>query len=283
MAGPIVKWVGGKGRLLPQLRALLPPRAAQRRHVEPFVGGAALFFHRNPRRAVLSDINPSLIAMYRAVRDNLDSVVRHLRRLARSHSTEHYYATRERYNTAPLAADERAATFIYLNKTCFNGLHRVNRRGHFNVPIGRYDHPKILDEAALRLARTRLKGAQLRCGSFEETSARARPGDFVYLDPPYAPVSPTANFTGYAAEGFGPERQLQLRDVFQELDRRGCLVMLSNSAAPSIRKLYRGYSTTMVSAPRSVNSRGDRRGRVAEVVVCNYDAASHGQGAVNHG
>ena len=270
-ARPIIKWVGGKGRLLPQLRTLLPPDVDRRRHVEPFAGGAALFFDRNPKRALLADVNDSLMHMYRAICHELATVVHHLSRLAKRHDKETYYATRERYNRADKASPaERAAMFIYLNKTCFNGLHRVNREGHFNVPIGRYSNPRILDWPALHLAREVLQRTELRCGSFEVTCAGARRGDFVYLDPPYAPVSSTANFTSYASQGFGEVEQVRLRDVFRELDAKGCAVMLSNSDTPLVRALYSEYRIDKVSAPRSVNSRADRRGRITELVVRNY-------------
>lgn len=274
-AAPILKWVGGKGRLLSQLFPLLPAGAAERRHVEPFLGGAAMFFARRPQRALLADVNPELVAMYEAVRDDVDGVVLALSRLAAmGHAKVAYYGVRSRYNalgTARVAAKtERAAMFLYLNKTCFNGLHRVNRRGEFNVPVGRYANPRILDESALRAASAALQTAELRCEPFEALLARARPGDFVYLDPPYAPRTETANFTAYAQSGFGPDAQERLRDVYRELDRRGCRLMLSNSDVPSIRALYAGFQIDVVMAPRMVSCDPKSRAAVSEVVVRNY-------------
>jgi DNA adenine methylase len=266
-----VKWVGGKGRLLGQLLPMLPAGAETMRHVEPFMGGAAMFFARRPTRALLCDVNPALVATYSAVRDDVDKVIAALGRLAAGHSAERYYDIRQQYNTrrdAPAA--ERAAMFIYLNKTCFNGLHRVNRRGDFNVPAGRYKSPRILDEYALRAAARDFGRADLRCQPFEQILSHAKPGDFIYFDPPYEPVSATASFTAYASNGFGREDQVKLRDVFNELDRRGCRLMLSNSDVPFIRQLYRAYKLDIVAAPRAVNCDPTARGLVSEVVVRNY-------------
>jgi DNA adenine methylase len=241
------------------------------RHVEPFIGGGALFFAQRPRRALLCDINASLVATYAAVRDDVEQVIDDLGRLANGHDKSTYYAVRERYNHArKLPACERAAMFIYLNKTCFNGLHRVNQRGEFNVPAGSYVRPRILDTEALRAASAQLQGAELRCASFETLLGTAKPGDFVYFDPPYEPVSLSANFTSYAQQGFGRADQLRLRDVFAALDRRGCRLMLSNSDVPFIRDLYRGFRVDVVSAPRAINCDPTKRGSVNEVVVRNY-------------
>jgi DNA adenine methylase len=268
---PILKWVGGKGRILSQLEPLLPAGVEMMRHVEPFFGGGALFFRRQPKRALIADVNPTLINVYEMVRDEVGAVIVHLEKLAaRGHAKETYYAVRQRYNATKMDDDERAATFIYLNKTCFNGLHRVNRRGEFNVPAGRYKNPKILDAEALRAASVALADADIRNESFEGLLESARPGDFVYFDPPYAPVSETANFTSYAQDGFGADMQVKLRDVYRVLDRRGCKLMLSNSDVPFIRQLYRGFEIDTVAAPRAVNCNARRRGKVSEVVVRNY-------------
>lgn len=270
-AGPFVKWVGGKGKLARVLATLLPPGVELMRHVEPFVGGGALFFARAPRRALLCDVNHDLVETYLAVRDEVEFVLRHLRVLARGHDEESYYRVRERYNARDHASRaERAALFVYLNKTCFNGLYRVNKRGHFNVPMGRYAKPAIADAATLLAASARLAGADIRCAPFETLISEARPGDFIYMDPPYEPVSRTANFTSYAQDGFSQADQARLRDVFRELDRRGSKLMLSNSDAPLIRELYRGYRIHEVMASRAVNCDPSARGPVRELVVCNY-------------
>lgn len=268
---PFVKWVGGKGKLRHALQALMPPGVHLMRHVEPFVGGGALFFAQLPERALLCDVNPDLINTYEAVRDDVSSVIRALEKLARGHGKERYYEVRERYNERrQKGAAERAAMFIYLNKTCFNGLYRVNRRGEFNVPMGRYANPTILDVDGLYAASSALAKAELKCAPFERLLSDARPGDFIYLDPPYEPVSRTANFTAYAQDGFTQDDQRRLRDVFRELDRRGAKLMLSNSDVPFIRDLYRGYRIDVISAPRAVSCDATTRGPVNEVVVRNY-------------
>lgn len=270
-ASPFVKWVGGKGRILSQLRPLLPQGVEFMRHVEPFIGGGAMFFSRQPRRALLCDINLSLITTYEAVRDEVERVIAELEILAASHNETFYYKLRRRYNRADHATSaSRAAMFIYLNKTCFNGLHRVNRRGEFNVPIGRYKNPNICNADGLRAASVALQEVDLHCTGFEELLRTCRPGDFVYFDPPYEPLSRTSSFTSYATDGFAQEDQARLRDVYQELDRRGCKLMLSNSDVPFIRELYGKFHISSVAAPRAINCDAKKRGRVSEVVVRNY-------------
>ncbi|MFO0714685.1 MAG: DNA adenine methylase [Sandaracinus sp.] len=269
---PFLKWVGGKGKLLTQLLPLLPPGVERMRHVEPFAGGAAMFFARRPERAVLCDFNRSLVDTYLAVRDDLESVIGELETLQMSHAAGSYYGVRDRYNgTRTQPRSERAAMFVYLNKTCFNGLHRVNRRGEFNVPEGRYKNPRILDEGGLRAASRALQRAEIKQAGFEAMLEYVRPGDFVYLDPPYEPVSETASFTAYAAgDGFSRADQTRLRDVVLELDRRGAKIMLSNSDVPFIRELYAKLRIDTVAAPRAINCDARGRGLVSEVVVRNY-------------
>lgn len=270
-ATPFIKWVGGKGKLEKQLSLLYPPGIELMRHVEPFMGGGALFFARSPKRALLCDINRDLVATYCSVRDELPLVLRHLKTLATVHGESCYYDARERYNRrAHESTAERAALFIYLNKTCFNGLYRVNKSGHFNVPMGRYAKPAIADVATLEAASVRLAHADIRCTPFESLVAEAKPGDFVYMDPPYEPVSRTANFTAYAQDGFTQADQTRLRDIFRDLDRRGSKLMLSNSDVPFIRELYRGYQIDEVFAARAVSCDPAKRGQVTEVVVRNY-------------
>ncbi|MGB0680661.1 MAG: DNA adenine methylase, partial [Polyangiales bacterium] len=240
---PFVKWAGGKGRLLAQLETLLPHGVEHMRHVEPFVGGGALFFRRKPARALLADINAALIDTYIAVRDQVEAVIAALHTLAAQHDKDSYYAQRSRYNQDKQGSPAgRAALFIYLNKTCFNGLYRVNRRGEFNVPVGSYTRPTILNPVALRAASKALQGIELRPQSFEALIRHAKPGDFIYFDPPYLPTSTTASFTQYAEHGFDHSAQLRLRDLFFALDRRGAKLMLSNSDVPFIRNLYRNFN-----------------------------------------
>jgi len=263
-ATPFLKWVGGKTALLPELLKHVPARL--RRYHEPFVGGGALFFAVQPRRAFLSDSNPELVHTYCQVRDDaygvLDALARHV------YERAHFEAVRA-LEPARLAPAERAARFIYLNKTCFNGLWRVNRAGRFNVPFGRYKNPRFADPSSLITASHALSGVEIRHAPFEEALAQAAPGDFVYLDPPYDPVSPTASFASYTAGGFSWEDQRRLAHACVVLNRRGVRFLLSNSATERVRALYSGFEQRLVRAPRFINSRADGRGHVDELLVFN--------------
>lgn len=271
-ARPFLKWAGGKGRLLSQLAPLMPEDVDSLRHVEPFAGGAALFFGRAPGEGRLADVNERLIRTYRAVRDDVQGLIAHLAELADRHGPAHFYEVRDRFNRTDLFCDaELGAAFIYLNRTCFNGLYRENRQGAFNVPIGRYAKPTILDEALLLHASSCLQGVDLEACDFERALGSAGVGDFVYLDPPYQPVSEQSSFCAYSRDGFGWPAQQRLRATFGDLDRRGATVMLSNSDTPEIRQLYAGWAMTTVVAPRSISSRGSERGLVRELVVRNYE------------
>ena len=268
IAAPIIKWVGGKTRLLPELIARMPDRFG--RYYEPFAGGAALFFRVSPERAVLNDFNADLIGVYRSVRNDVDDVIAHLERHRDLHSEEHYYATRTWWNNSrsPFAdGAERAAAFIYLNKTCFNGLWRVNRAGEFNVPMGSYANPTICAPDALRAAQPLLAPTRLCCGDYRTAVAEAERGDFIYFDPPYVPLTPTASFTSYTADGFGLEQQRELADTARILVARGCRVMLSNSDVPLVRSLYGGFRIDSVECARAINSNATKRGKVGEVIV----------------
>ncbi|HEU5055467.1 MAG TPA: DNA adenine methylase [Kofleriaceae bacterium] len=266
-AAPIVKWAGGKSRLCDELIARSPRR--YRRYLEPFLGGAALFFRLAPRFGVLSDCNADLINMYRCVAWNVEAVIKRLARHRADHDEAHYYRMRERWNTAgELSADvDRAAAFIYLNKTCYNGLWRVNSRGQFNVPVGRYDEPSIFDPAAMRAASKLLQRAEIAACHFRDAAEQARAGDFVYFDPPYHPLSETANFTSYTAGSFGADDQRELADIARALVRRGCAVMVSNSDTDFIRDLYRGFRIDAVDCSRAINSKASARGPQRELII----------------
>ncbi|HVK86563.1 MAG TPA: DNA adenine methylase [Kofleriaceae bacterium] len=267
VASPVIKWVGGKTKLLPELLARMPEKF--NRYYEPFAGGLALFFRVAPQRAVISDANADLIALYRAISGDVGAVIKRLQRYRTEHDEAHYYATRERWNQFhdKWSDADRAATFIYLNKTCFNGLWRVNRAGDFNVPIGRYADPPICVPDTLRAAHTLLARADLRQGDYKDAVKDAARGDFVYFDPPYDPVTPTANFTSYSADGFGPDDQRALADTARKLVARGCRVMLSNSDTPFIRSIYKGFTVETVKCPRAINSNAAKRGDVDEVII----------------
>jgi DNA adenine methylase len=264
---PFLKWAGGKGQLLRQYAPLIP---RHERYFEPFLGGGAMFFSLCPSSAVLSDSNPRLIATYRVVRDDLDALLPWLARFREAHSETSYYAVRARYNEGAGTVAERAAMFIYLNKTGFNGLYRVNARGGFNVPYGRYRNPSVFDVDVLGRASAALQRADLRHGDFADALRDAARGDFVYLDPPYHPLSATASFTSYTSDAFDETQQERLAALYRDLDGRGCRVMLSNSDTPLVRKLYRGFRRRAVSASRSINCVASGRGPVREYVILNY-------------
>jgi DNA adenine methylase len=240
---------------------------------EPFVGGGALFFelHRTRRLrgpATLSDANPNLIDVYRAVRDDVDALITALREHARRNSREWFYEVRAEVPTEPTL---RAARIIYLNKTCFNGLYRENSRGIFNVPWGDYANPTVCDEENLRATSAALQGVEIGVEPFDAVATRARPGDLVYFDPPYDPVSRTSSFTKYAKGGFGEAEQRRLAALFGTLKEQGVKVLLSNSWTPLIRELYAPFGLRTVQAARSVNSKPDGRGKVAEALVTSWD------------
>lgn len=267
VGSPVVKWAGGKTRLLSELLARLPPRWG--RYYEPFAGGAALLFRLRPQGAVLGDLNVDLMTMYRAVARDPEAVLKSLRAHARRHSAAHYYATRSSFNSCRQSWNlaDRAAAFIYLNRTCFNGLWRVNRAGEFNVPIGRYSDPLICVPDALRAAHEVLKRVELRGGHFRDAVHDAKRGDLVYFDPPYYPATATATFTSYTCGAFGPDDQGELADVATRLVRRGVHVILSNSDSPLVRALYRGFRIDSVRCLRSINSVVSRRGEVTELII----------------
>jgi DNA adenine methylase len=296
---PLLKWAGGKRQLLPELRRFYPDAFAS--YIEPFFGSGAVFFdlraggRLNRHRTVLIDTNADLIGCYEAVRDDTEAVARHLDVLAAEYAHDprrHYYLVRdERFNPARAArrgADGRvrytpelAAMFIFLNRTGFNGLFRVNARGGFNVPAGRYLRPRIVDrdrlgDVAAALARP---AVDLRWGSFESVDAIAAAGDFIYFDPPYAPLTRTANFTSYTAPRFDYPEQERLQRLVIRLAARGCRVLLSNSTAPEIAALYDDNSTARkaglrahrIPARRAINSNASRRGPVEEYLITNIE------------
>ena len=259
-ARPFLKWVGGKRSILPELQRRMPE--GYETYNEPFLGGGALYFAEQPKDACLSDINFHLILTFQRVRDDVDGVIRALKVHASRHSPEYYGRARarlfkEKDNT------KLAALFIYLNKTCFNGLYRVNKQGEFNVPIGDYKNPPILDEENLRACSEVLQGAEIEQKPFSQITPHK--GDFFYLDPPYHNT-----YEGYAAQGFGDSEHDKLAEFCRGIDRKGGYFMLSNSDTPFVRKLYKGYNIEHVSAARSVSCKAHQRGREQELLIRNY-------------
>ncbi|MBX0329816.1 DNA adenine methylase [Oscillochloris sp. ZM17-4] len=281
-ARPFLKWAGGKGQLLPELTRLMPPTFA--RYHEPFVGGGAFFFNlwnsgRLARGGVLSDYNRDLIACYQTVRDHaqelIDALLEHKQR---AHDRAYFYDIRD-WDRQPgfeqRSQVEKAARMIFLNRTCYNGLYRLNNKGKFNAPFGYYKNPLIVDVDNMHEVSRALQDVELTVGDFADVLDRAEPGDFVYFDPPYAPVSPTASFTHYTGFGFGEDQQRRLADVFRQLAERGCSVMLSNSYTDLTRALYSaesipGLSAETVRASRKINCDGAKRGFVDELIAWSY-------------
>ncbi|MCA9924848.1 MAG: Dam family site-specific DNA-(adenine-N6)-methyltransferase, partial [Anaerolineales bacterium] len=238
-------------------------------YFEPFIGSAAVFFHLQPRLATLSDRNQKLIEVYEAIQQDVSDVIAALR--PHQNESEYYYRIRAQ-DLAQLTAVQRAARLIYLNKTCYNGLYRENRKGQFNVPFGRYHNPTICDEERLLAASDALQGVTLKTADFVEAVSTAEPGDFVYFDPPYVPLNQTSNFTDYSKYGFGEADQRRLADTICDLTRRGVRVMLSNSSAPLVYELYENgrYHLHEITARRNINSKASRRGPVKEMLILNY-------------
>lgn len=265
-AGPVIKWAGGKRQMLRQFTRLFPKQLPAVYH-EPFFGSGAVFFRLSPRASYLTDSSGELINFYTVLKSSVEELILDLDKHA---NTKAYYYRIRAEDPRNLTAVERASRFLYLNKCGYNGLWRVNRAGRNNVPYGSYQNPNYRDHAALRKAGLALQSAVLQQADFEITLGQARPGDFIYCDPPYHPLSGTANFRGYTAGSFTPGDQERLAAMFRKLDKRGCLVMASNSDTPFIRDLYSGYEITIVRGRRAINCRGSGRGPVNELVIRNY-------------
>jgi len=280
---PPLKWAGGKRQLIPQMRPYFPKTFA--RYHEPFLGSGAVFFFLAPQRhspSFLSDLNPELVNFYRVLIEETEAFLAEIRVLENEYlkaswpERETLYYRWRNADRAPEFAHwsplQRAVRFYFLNRTAYNGLYRTNQQGIFNVPWGRYKRPalyrpQVLENAAEILRRL---ARYLEVASFEVVLDHAQAGDFVYFDPPYAPLSPTSAFTTYTKEGFGADDQRRLASVCRELDRRNVHFLLSNSAVAWIRELYRGFKIVTVQARRNINSKGDKRGHVGELLVCNY-------------
>jgi DNA adenine methylase len=262
---PFLKWAGGKTELLPEIESRLPK--SFNTYWEPFIGGGALFFRLAPQSAVISDGNEELINCYLAVRDHVDDLIS---RLKKHHVSKDYFLRLRKMQPWQLDPVDRAARLIYLNKTCFNGLYRVNQRGEFNVPFGEYKNPRIFDETLLRTDSQVLKSAEVLCRDFRHLLYKAMPGDFIYFDPPYDPLSISSSFTSYSESPFDRREQKALAQVFRALDERGCHVMLSNSDTEMTRRLYKKFHIHAVLASRAINCRPEKRGKISELIVTNY-------------
>lgn len=274
-AKPFVKWVGGKRQLLKQFREqnFYPPEkfdVKKFQYFEPFVGGGAVFFDLLPDKAFLSDLNSDLVTSYNVIKNDVEALIKSLKK--HKYEKEYFLKIRAK-DPKNLTAIEIASRFIYLNRTAFNGMYRVNSKGQFNVPFGKYDNPTICDADNLRKVSEALQKVEIKHQDYKAILKKAKKGDFVYFDPPYYPVSKTASFTSYTSDAFLEKEQLELRDVFVELSNRECFVMLSNSDTPFINEIYsgiKGVRINKVQAGRAINSKSSGRGKITEVLVTNY-------------
>jgi DNA adenine methylase len=266
-----VKWAGGKSQLLPQFEAFFPESFDG--YYEPFLGGGAVFYYvkqrYSPERIVLSDSNKTLVDCYVNVRDSVDDLIELLRVHQDKHSKDYYYQIRDLFNSRPGGVEE-SSMFLYLNKTCFNGLYRENSKGGFNVPFGRYKNPNIVNEKVLRKANELLQGVEIQLMDFEEVEDMASGRDLVYFDPPYHPLSETSSFTSYTKGVFSEKEQIRLSDLYRRLDDKDTKLKLSNSDTPLIRKIFDGYNINVVTARRSINCKGNGRGKINELLILNY-------------
>lgn len=270
---PFLKWAGGKRQLLPEIRKYIPKQFST--YYEPFVGAGAVLFDLQPKKAVINDINKELVNVYTVIQHQVDELIQDLKK--HENNKEYFYQIRD-LDRKPayqqLSPVKRASRIIYLNKTCYNGLFRVNSQGQFNVPFGRYKNPQIVNEEVLKAVHHYLSVNQVSILNvdFAKAVESASAGDFVYFDPPYDPLSDTSSFTGYSMDGFTRESQLRLRDLCVELDKRGCKFLLSNAATNFIKEIYteKNFQLKLVSATRNINSVASKRGKIDEVLVMNY-------------
>jgi len=275
---PFLKWAGGKRQLLPEIRKYVPQKFNT--YFEPFIGAAAVLFDLQPQTAVINDANAELINCYQVIKDSPEELITATRKHRELNTKEYFYKLRgldRKKEFLKLSAVERAARIIYLNKTCFNGLFRVNSNGQFNVPYGDYKNPSIVDEVVIKATSRYFneKAVTILNDDFEKAVNEANKGDFIYFDPPYDPVSDTASFTGYDVNGFDKNEQRRLKKVCDELSNKKCKVLVSNSATDFIKELYGDqtqYTIVEVEANRNINSVGTGRGKISEVLIYNnYD------------
>jgi len=268
---PFIKWAGGKSQLLEQFRELLPDDDSYNNYIEPFIGGGAVLFFLQPKKAIISDLNENLANTYRTIKNNVKELIIILDSFQKKHSKEFYLQLREEFNTKKNDKTRKSAILIYLNKTGFNGLYRVNKKGGFNVPFGQ--HKKFsFKKGELIKASKLLKNVTIKNESFEKVLDNTKKGDFIYFDPPYYPINGTSKFTTYTKEAFLEEEQKKLAEVFKKLDKKGCKVMLSNSDTKFIKDLYKDYKkyTATVGARRFINCIAEKRGEITELVIRNY-------------
>lgn len=274
LVAPFLKWVGGKRQLMPSIVDHLPENIKDYKYIEPFIGGGAVFFNLQPKNAVINDYNEELINVYQVIKDNLDELIIDLKK--HKNEAEYFYSIRSLDRNGEfkkLSAVQRASRVIFLNKTCFNGLYRVNNAGEFNSPFGRYKNPNIVNEPTLKAVNKFLNSnnIEINSGDYSEILKKTDKKCFVYLDPPYHPISESSNFTGYVQGGWNMYDQIDLKTACDELHKKGVKFLLSNSSADFIKDLYKDYKITIVKANRAINSNGADRGEVDEVLIKNYE------------
>jgi DNA adenine methylase len=274
LVSPFVKWVGGKRQLMDTIVAALPRNIRNAAYVEPFIGGGAVLFHLQPRRAIINDANSELINVYNVIKNDVEELIADLR--THENNADYFYGIRQLDRTpefGKISEIRRASRLIYLNKTCFNGLYRVNNAGEFNSPFGGYKAPNIINEPVLKAVSAYLNAndIQIRNTDYAEVLQGIGRDSIVYLDPPYHPISESSNFTGYVQGGWDADDQIRLREACDDLNRRGVRFLLSNSASNFIIGQYQAYNISIVRAVRSINSNGQGRGEVDEVLIRNYE------------
>ncbi|MBC8589429.1 DNA adenine methylase [Paratissierella segnis] len=269
---PFLKWAGGKRQLIKEIEKYFPNKIST--YYEPFLGGGAVLFYLQPKKAIINDYNADLINTYKVIMDNIEELIENLKK--HKNTSEYFYYIRgldRKPEFKNLNNIEKASRLIYLNKTCYNGLFRVNSQGEFNTPFGNYKNPNIVNEHVLRVVNKYLNENDIRILNydFEEALKGIRKGSFVYFDPPYMPISDSSSFTGYTLDGFNIEDQIRLKNLCDNLDGKGVKFLLSNSSAPFILDLYKDYNIEFVNAKRSINSIAGGRGEIKEILVKNYD------------
>jgi DNA adenine methylase len=272
LVSPFLKWVGGKRQIMSSIVEHLPNTYTT--YYEPFVGGGAVLFHLQPKNAVINDFNDELVNVYKIIKESPEELIKELKK--HKNTSDYFYKIRSLDRTIKfksLSDIERASRIIYLNKTCYNGLYRVNNSGEFNSPFGKYKNPNIVNEPTIKAVSNYLNSSKIKLfsGDYEQVIKNPNKGAFVYLDPPYHPVSGSSNFTGYIQGGWEEADQVRLKDNCDRLNAKGVKFLLSNSAGKFIKDLYKNYKISIVKATRSINSDGDKRGEVEEVLIKNYE------------
>ncbi|MGO3836082.1 MAG: DNA adenine methylase [Lactococcus cremoris] len=273
LISPVVKWVGGKRQLLDKILPLIPKHST---YVEPFVGGAAVLFELQPTKAIINDYNHELINVYNIIKSNPEELIQTLEKHRELNTKDYFYEIRslDRDPLFDTLTDiEKAARIIYLNKTCFNGLYRVNLSGQFNTPYGKYKNPNIVNASTIRAVSKYFNKDTIKIisGDYKDSLKGLRKGSFVYFDPPYVPISTSSSFTGYTEGGFSLKNQEELKEQCDKLNARGIKFLLSNSDCEFIKELYKDYNIITVKAKRNINRNGSDRGEINEVLVMNYE------------